>query len=222
MQQVSTRVISHVSTPDRLQHCRYILQSSVHISGLRQEFRYICTIEIYTNETQVLNILRVEADIPSKRRQVLPFDVVQFPRNNWAFNSRTVKTLNIDLMSIYKTCHNVMAHSEVGGCRNGPPKWRVDANILNKQSLTADKGWSSSLGVGRAANKSPIVRTCHCTNHSQMNRTWFVDWLLWTRQWTFGFDKMRGISWLTKNLLDFQRQRSSVGSVGLKNLSFQT
>jgi hypothetical protein len=27
--------------------------------------------------------------------------------------------------------------------------WRVAANILNKQSLTADKGWSSSLEVGR-------------------------------------------------------------------------
>jgi hypothetical protein len=30
--------------------------------------------------------------------------------------------------------------------------WRVAANILNKQSQTADKGWSSSLGVGRGAN----------------------------------------------------------------------
>ena len=29
-----------------------------------------------------------------------------------------------------------------------PPIWRVAANILNKQSRTADKGWSSSLGVG--------------------------------------------------------------------------
>jgi hypothetical protein len=29
---------------------------------------------------------------------------------------------------------------------------RVAANILNKQSRTADKGWSSSLGVGRVAN----------------------------------------------------------------------
>ena len=29
-----------------------------------------------------------------------------------------------------------------------PPIWRVDANKLNKQSRTADKGWSSSLGVG--------------------------------------------------------------------------
>jgi hypothetical protein len=33
--------------------------------------------------------------------------------------------------------------------------WRVAANILNKQSRTADKGWSSSLGVGRGANNSP-------------------------------------------------------------------
>jgi hypothetical protein len=32
--------------------------------------------------------------------------------------------------------------------------WRVAANILNKQSRTADKGWSSSLGVGRGANNS--------------------------------------------------------------------
>jgi hypothetical protein len=29
-----------------------------------------------------------------------------------------------------------------------PPIWRVAVNILNKQSRTADKGWSSSLGLG--------------------------------------------------------------------------
>jgi hypothetical protein len=32
--------------------------------------------------------------------------------------------------------------------------WRVAATILNKQSRTADKGWSSSLGVERGANNS--------------------------------------------------------------------
>ena len=35
-----------------------------------------------------------------------------------------------------------------------PPIWWVAANILNKQSRTADKGWSSGLGVGRGVNKS--------------------------------------------------------------------
>ena len=35
-----------------------------------------------------------------------------------------------------------------------PPIWRVAANILNKQSRTADEGWSSSLGVGRGANNT--------------------------------------------------------------------
>ena len=35
-----------------------------------------------------------------------------------------------------------------------PPIWRVAANILNKQSRTAEKGWSSSLGVGRGCNNS--------------------------------------------------------------------
>jgi hypothetical protein len=35
-----------------------------------------------------------------------------------------------------------------------PPIWRIAANILNKQSRTADKGWSFILGVGRSANNS--------------------------------------------------------------------
>ena len=39
-----------------------------------------------------------------------------------------------------------------------PPIWRVAANILNKHSRTADKGWSFSLGggggVGRGTNRS--------------------------------------------------------------------
>jgi len=30
----------------------------------------------------------------------------------------------------------------------GPPIWRVPANILNKQVRTSDKGCSSSLEVG--------------------------------------------------------------------------
>ena len=37
-----------------------------------------------------------------------------------------------------------------------PRIWRVAANILNKQSRTADKGWPSSLGVGRGVDKSSL------------------------------------------------------------------
>ena len=37
-----------------------------------------------------------------------------------------------------------------------PPLWRVAANKLNKQSWTADKGWSSSLGVGQGANNPSL------------------------------------------------------------------
>jgi hypothetical protein len=38
------------------------------------------------------------------------------------------------------------------------PKWRVDANILNKQLRTADKARSSSLGIGRGAKNSTTLR----------------------------------------------------------------
>ena len=41
-------------------------------------------------------------------------------------------------------------HGASSGCgwRNDLQIWKVAANILNKQSRTADKGWFSSLGVG--------------------------------------------------------------------------
>jgi len=46
-----------------------------------------------------------------------------------------------------------------------PPIWRVAANILSKQSRTADEGWSSSLGVGRGANnaspRTHLLRNIH-------------------------------------------------------------
>jgi hypothetical protein len=32
--------------------------------------------------------------------------------------------------------------------------WKVDANVLNKQSRTAYKGWGLSWGVGRGADRS--------------------------------------------------------------------
>jgi hypothetical protein len=41
-----------------------------------------------------------------------------------------------------------------------PPILRVAANKLNKQSWTADEGWSSSLGVGRGVNNPPRENPC--------------------------------------------------------------
>jgi hypothetical protein len=49
-------------------------------------------------------------------------------------------------------CHHGMARPRVADRRDGLQIWKVAANILNKQSRTADSGWSSSLGVGRGAN----------------------------------------------------------------------
>ena len=44
-----------------------------------------------------------------------------------------------------------------------PPVWRVAANILNKQSRTADERWYSSLRVGRGANNCYLVaKRSHC------------------------------------------------------------
>jgi hypothetical protein len=49
-----------------------------------------------------------------------------------------------------------MARPRVADRGDGLQIWRVAAYILNKQSRTADSGWSSSLGVGRGANNPPL------------------------------------------------------------------
>jgi hypothetical protein len=51
-------------------------------------------------------------------------------------------------------CHHSMACPQVANGGNALQIWRVAAKILNKQLRTADKGWSSSLGVGCGANNS--------------------------------------------------------------------
>ena len=54
-----------------------------------------------------------------------------------------------------------------------PPILRVAANILNKQSWTADKGWTSSLEVVQGANNSSPYKKYLVTKHSYSKpRTW--------------------------------------------------
>jgi hypothetical protein len=76
-----------------------------------------------------------------------------------------------------------------------PPIWRVAANILNKQSRTADKGWSSSLvegGWGEVLT-TPHHKTHHVTKHKEVkpqtcsdilerhkHTTHFSDIYIWT------------------------------------------
>jgi hypothetical protein len=57
-------------------------------------------------------------------------------------------------------------HGASSGCgwMNGLRIWRVAANM---QSRTADKGWSSSLGVGRGSNNSSHYKITMLRNISQ-------------------------------------------------------
>ena len=63
-------------------------------------------------------------------------------------------------------------HGASSGCgwRNGPHIWRVAANISNKQSRTTDKGWSSSLEVGRGSNNSSPLKINYVANYTQRPR----------------------------------------------------
>jgi hypothetical protein len=46
-------------------------------------------------------------------------------------------------------CHHGKARPHVADGGDRLRIWRVAAIILNKRPRTADKGWSSSLGVGK-------------------------------------------------------------------------
>jgi hypothetical protein len=48
-----------------------------------------------------------------------------------------------------------MARPRVADRGDGLQIWKVAANILNKQSRTADSGWSSSLGLGGGLTTLP-------------------------------------------------------------------
>jgi hypothetical protein len=59
-----------------------------------------------------------------------------------------------------------MAHPQVAGGGDTLQICRAAANMLNKQLQTADKGWSTSLEVGRGSSnlsplKNKLVTKCH-------------------------------------------------------------
>jgi hypothetical protein len=53
---------------------------------------------------------------------------------------------------IWIPCHHGMARPRIANRGDGLQIWRVAANILNKQSRTANSERSSSLGDGRWSN----------------------------------------------------------------------
>jgi len=52
-----------------------------------------------------------------------------------------------------------MVRLQVAEGGDGLQMWRVAANIMNKLSRTADKGWAPSLAVGRGTNN--VENTLH-------------------------------------------------------------
>jgi hypothetical protein len=82
-------------------------------------------------------------------------------RESSAVSAGTVVHFEIFMVPtrVFKFCdfyfyHHGMARPQVAVGGDGLQIWRVATNILNKQSRTTDKGWSSSLGVGRGADNS--------------------------------------------------------------------
>jgi hypothetical protein len=85
----------------------------------------------------------------------------------------------------------------------------VAANILNKQSRTAGKGWSSSLGVGRGAATPHRKHFFIVTKCFKAPRTW-IDSLARPKQWK---KDMRFGIWNIRSLCRVGAIKSVVGEL---------
>jgi hypothetical protein len=68
-------------------------------------------------------------------------------------------------------CHNGVARPQVADGGDALQLWREAANILNKQSRTADKGWSSGLGELGVGLTTPHRKNKLVTKMFTMPRT---------------------------------------------------
>jgi hypothetical protein len=73
-------------------------------------------------------------------------------------------------------CHHGMARPQVADGEDGLQMYWVEANTLNKHSWTADKVWSSNLGVRLGANDSSLEKKRLLRNVTQRIG---LGWILW-------------------------------------------
>jgi hypothetical protein len=86
---------------------------------------------------------------------------------------------------------------------------RVAVNILNKQSRTADKGWSSRLGVGRGAATPHHKNFSIITKCFKVPQTW-TDSLVQSKHWK---KDMRFGTWYVRSLYRVGAIKSVVGEL---------
>jgi hypothetical protein len=83
---------------------------------------------------------------------IYDFSTIPCAENKNYINSKTVLRnilfFNLSVGPLVTTAWHVLGLRMEGMASS----WRLAANILNKQPRANDKGWSSSLGVGRGAN----------------------------------------------------------------------
>jgi hypothetical protein len=74
-------------------------------------------------------------------------------------------------------CHHGMARPRVADGGGGLQIWRVAANISVKQSRTAHKGWSSSLGLGVGLTTPHLKEIILIRNVRQVLRLGKILWI---------------------------------------------
>jgi hypothetical protein len=98
-----------------------------------------------------------------------------------------------------------MAGLYVADGGDGLQIWNVSANILNKQSRTADKGWSYSWGLGVGLT-TPLRKNKLVTKIHKKPRTW-----------TNSFDKRPYLNWMLRKILGLKRDEVTGGWRKLHN-----
>jgi len=73
-----------------------------------------------------------------------------------------IKVFDLNNDSHVRLCHYGMACPQVADGEDGLQTWSTAANVFSKQSRTAEKCWSSSLGVVRGNKQFLTVKIKAC------------------------------------------------------------
>jgi hypothetical protein len=133
-----------------------------HSSALCEQNRYCSKsttqkhfqiTQLIRNKNSTLNCVDKELRDSLYWQQSSNINRAYAPPSNVISAIRIKRVRSVAETRMWVRCHKGMARPQVAD-EDGPQIWKVAANILNKQSRMNDKGWPSSLGVGRGATNS--------------------------------------------------------------------
>ena len=124
------------------------------------------TPEVLRSRTLIKLLLFWHIPVVNLRHFLIMFGCVTSVQNYWVLQTKSLHRW-VPVITAWRVLRLRVEEQ--------PPVRRVAANILNKQSRKADKGWSSSLGLGEGLTTphSKNVSCCEIFTQKALDLDWY-------------------------------------------------